>query len=106
LLRLHIISANMVRRAQTISQAVFLADEKIAETLATGFPEEGNHSGTVEKNGLTLNWQTEVTNLRSVQLDTRDIAGLRRVLVDVSWGQGISRKHLKMSTYIADRKLP
>ena len=106
LLRLSMISARMVENAQTISQAVFLADEKIAETLAIGFPEEGTRSGTVEKNGLRLNWETKVVNLESIQLDAGDVAGLRKVLVDVSWKQGVSPKHLRMSTYVADRELP
>jgi type II secretion system protein I len=106
LLRLHITSVNMVQRAQAISQAVFLADEKIAEMLATGFPGEGTDSGTVEKDGLALSWRTEVADLPSAQLDAQDVSGLRKVVVDVSWKQGVGRKHMQMSTYVADRKLP
>ena len=106
LLRLHIISVSMVDKAQITSQAVFLANEKIAETLAVGYPEEGTSSGTVDKNNLTLNWQTEVTDLQLPQLGEVNIAGLRKILVDVSWKQGSSRKQLQMSTYVADRKLP
>ena len=60
LLRLHLISAHMVDKAQIMTQAVFLADEKIAETLAAEFPKEGIRSGAVEKNGLKLNWKTRV----------------------------------------------
>lgn len=106
LIRLHIISVSMTDTAQITSQAVFLGNEKIAETLAAGFPEEGTNSGTVQKNALALHWQTEVTNLLPLRLDGMDIAGLRKILVDVSWKQGIRRKHLQMSTYVADRKLP
>jgi len=106
LIRLHIISISMADAAEITSQAIFLADEKIAETLALGYPEEGTNSGTVEKNALCLNWQTEVTDLRLPQLDGADITGLRKISVDVSWKQGVSRKHLQMSTYVADRKLP
>jgi len=106
LLRLHIISVSMVNKAHITSQAVFLANEKIAETLAAGYPEEGTNFGTVDKNNLTLNWQTEVTDLQLPQLDGVNIAGLRKILVDVSWKQGSSRKQLQMSTYVADRKLP
>jgi len=105
LLRLHLISISMVEAAEITSQAVFLADEKIAETLTVGYPKEGKNSGTVEKNGLALNWQTEVTDLQLPQLQEADITGLRRVLVDVGWKQGAGRKHLQMSTYVADRKL-
>ena len=106
LLRLHIISISMVDKAQITTQAVLLANEKIAETVAAGYPEEGTNSGTMEQNGLTLNWQTEVTDLRLPQLDKVHITGLRKILVDITWKQGVSRKQLQTSTYVADRKLP
>ena len=106
LIRLHIISISMTDTAEITSQAVFLANEKIAETLALGYPEEGTNSGTVQKKALCLHWRTEVTDLQPPQLGELDIAGLRRIFVDVSWKQGIRRKHLQMSTYVADRKLP
>ena len=106
LLRLHIISISMTDTAEITSQAVFLANEKIAETLALGYPEEGTNTGSVEKKALYLHWRTEVTDLQPSQLGELDIDGLRRIFVDVSWKQGIRRKHLQMSTYVADRKLP
>lgn len=106
LLRLHVISVHMAENAQTISQAVFLADKKIAETLAISSPEEGIRSGTVEKNGLRLNWETRVESLQSTQWEGGDVAGLHKVLVDVSWKQGENPRHLRMLTYIADRELP
>ena len=105
LLRLHLISIRMTETAEITSQAVFLANEKIAEILAAGYPKEGTNSGTVQKNGLALHWQSEITDLQSPQLDEVDITGLRRVLVDVGWKQGTGRKQLQMSTYVADRKL-
>jgi len=106
LIRLHLISIRMIETAEITSQAVLLANEKIAETLALGYPEEGTNSGSVENNALCFNWRTEVTNIEPYHLGELDIAGLRRVLVDVSWEQGIRPKHIQMSTYIADRKLP
>ena len=106
LLRLHVVSVSMIDRAQITSQAVFLANEKIAETLAADYPEEGINFGTVYKNNLTLNWQTKVTDLQLPQSGGVKISGLRKVLVDVSWKQGSNHKQLQMSTYVADRKLP
>jgi type II secretion system protein I len=106
LIRLHLISINMTEAAEIKSQAVLLANEKIAETLALGYPEEGTKSGTVEMNALGLHWQTEVTDIKPHQLNELDIVGLRRILVDISWEQGIRLKHIQMSTYVADRKLP
>ncbi len=105
LIRLHLISIRMAETAEVTSQAVLLAEEKIAETLALGYPEKGTKSGTVEKNALCLRWRTEVTELRSPRLVEADIAGLRKICVDVGWEQGTGYKNLQMSTYVADRRL-
>jgi type II secretion system protein I len=106
LIRLHIISINMTDTAEATSQAMFLAEEKIEEMLAHGYPKKGTSSGTVEKKGLAFSWQTMVTELRPPQLAKADVTGLREILVDVSWRQGTGRKRLQMSTYIADRQIP
>jgi prepilin-type N-terminal cleavage/methylation domain-containing protein len=106
LIRLHLISIRMTEAAEITSQAVLLANEKISETLAAGFPEEGTNTGSVENNALCLNWRTEVTNIEPYHLGELDVVGLRRILVDISWEQGLRRKHMQMSTYVADRKLP
>ena len=105
LLKLNLISIRMTEAAEVTSQAVFLANEKIEETLALGYPEIGTDAGTVEKDGLSLNWQTEVTDLQLPCLQGVDIAGLRKVLVNVNWKKAVGREHLRMSTYIADTKL-
>ncbi len=106
LIRLHLISIRMVETAEVTSQAVLLAEEKIAETLALGYPKEGAKSGTVEKNALCLRWRTEVTDLQSHRLAEANIIGLRKICVDVGWKQGAGYKNLQMSTYVADRRLP
>ncbi|NQT02965.1 MAG: prepilin-type N-terminal cleavage/methylation domain-containing protein [Planctomycetes bacterium] len=106
LIRLHLISISMAEAAEVTSQAVLLAEEKIAETLALGYPKEGTKSGTVEKNALCLRWRTEVADLQSPQLTEADITGLRRICVEVDWKQGAGSKSLQMSTYVADRRLP
>ena len=106
LIRLHILSIDMTDAARITSQAVLLAEEKIAESLACGYPEPASKSGTVKKKALSFNWQTEVTDLKLPQLGRANIGGLRKVSVDVSWKKGIGRKHLHMLTYVADRKLP
>ena len=106
LIRLHLISIRMTETAEITSKAVLLANEKIAEVLALGYPEKGTNSGSVEENALCLNWRTEVTDIEPSQLSETNTAGLRRIYVDISWEQGIRWKHLEMSTYVADRKLP
>ena len=106
LIRLNLISIRMTEAAEINSQAVLLANEKIAEALAHGYPEEGSKAGSVEKNALCLNWRTEVTNIDPPLPDGLDITGLRRIFVNISWEQGTRHKRVQMSTYVADRKIP
>ena len=105
LLRLHLISANMADKALITAEAVLLAQEKIAEVLAHGYPELKTESGVVENSRCPLYWQTQVNNLQLSQLNRGRASGLREILVDISWKQGIGHKHVQMSTFVADRKL-
>ena len=105
LIRLHLISINMAGVAEVTSQAVLLAEEKIAETLALGYPEEGIKSGQVEKNSQILHWRTEVADLQSSKLKEAEIAGLRKIYVEVGFKRGTGSKSLRISTYVADRRL-
>jgi len=105
LLRLHLTSITMADSAQATSKAVLLARGKIAETLALGYPEIGVDTGIVENDTLELRWRTEVSDFELPELVEAELAGLRRVSVDVAWNQGIGRKHLQMSTCVADGKL-
>jgi type II secretion system protein I len=103
LLKLHLVSLDIADRAQVMSQAVFLAEQKVAETLADGYPKPGTDSGTVQDSGVPLDWQVEVTDLRLPELRAASDKGLRKILVDVSWEQHLGRKHLQMTTYVARR---
>ena len=104
LLRLHLLTIRIADRAWLNSQAIFLAEQKIAETLALGYPKPGTSSGTITDNRVSLDWNVEVTDLRLPELGTAANAGLRRILVDVSWKQRLGRNHLQMTTYIAERE--
>ena len=95
----------MTDKAEANSQAVMVAQEKLAEILAVGYPKLGTNAGTVEENNRRLDWRTEVTDLQLPRWDAAGIAGLRRVLVEVAWKQSGGQERLEMSTYIADRKL-
>ena len=105
LIKLHLISIRMAGMAEITSQAVLLAEEKIAETLALGYPEKGIKSGRVEKNKQIMHWQTKVEDLYSSELNKAEIGGLRSISVEVDYKQGADIKSLQMSTYVADRRL-
>jgi general secretion pathway protein I len=107
LLRLHLLSMRASDRAQVLSQAVFLAQEKMAETLAGGYPPVGTQSGVVETDGPQLTWRTEVTEARPAQSHLSDLklGRLRRLSVDVAWPKGAGQDHIQMTTYVADRTI-
>jgi len=103
LLRLHVTGIKMAERIDMTTQAVFLAEEKMTETLASGYPQVGTCSGCVEKNARRLNWRTQVANTRPALPHNLRIEGLRELSVEVSWEQGGGLKTLKIATYIAER---
>jgi prepilin-type N-terminal cleavage/methylation domain-containing protein len=105
LLRLNIVSIRLTDSARIISQAAFVADRKIAETLALGYPDLGTSAGSLDENGLFFDWQTKVTDDTPPQLADVNVAAVRKISVEVACKQGLSRKKLQMSTYVADRNL-
>jgi type II secretion system protein I len=107
LLKLHLMSIKMLEKADATCQAVFLAEEKLAETLAQGFPKEGTASGELEKNGVLFSWRTEVAansvgGLDLPQLHKTKITGLKKILVGVSCKQSLGGGAVQMLTYVAD----
>ncbi|MBN1361750.1 MAG: type II secretion system protein [Sedimentisphaerales bacterium] len=104
LLRLHLSSMATADVAQAQTQAVFLAQEKLAELSAPDYPQRGTDSGVVERNGLRLAWTTEITDAHSRATGGWPLRGLRQVRCTVAWQQGASRKTVQMDTYIADSR--
>jgi type II secretion system protein I len=105
LIRLHMINLKMNDSAEITSQAAFLAQEKLAEISASPLPAQGSDRGTVERYALTFDWHTEVENLNSPQLDKEQVSGLKKISIDITWQLGAGKKHLRMSTLIADRNI-
>jgi prepilin-type N-terminal cleavage/methylation domain-containing protein len=105
LIKLHLVSIRMAGAAEVTSQAVLLAQEKIAEILAMGYPQEGIKTGRTERNNQIMSWRTEVKDLRSSKLRDAKITGLRSINVEVSFERGSDTKSIEMSTYVADRRL-
>ncbi len=104
LLRLQLISIKMADSTVASTQAAFLAQQKLDETIAQSFLGPGTTTGSVTLNNRELNWRRTVTNLRLPELDQNDFAPLRRVEIDVSWTPGSADKHLNLTTYVTDIK--
>ncbi|MBN1509971.1 MAG: prepilin-type N-terminal cleavage/methylation domain-containing protein [Sedimentisphaerales bacterium] len=104
LLRLHLLSMKTADAAQAMAQAVFLAQEQLAEASAAGCPRHGADSGSVEKNGLSFLWQTESADVGSQATGGLPVRGLRQIRCTVTWQQGADQKSLQMNTYVADTR--
>jgi type II secretion system protein I len=104
LLRLHLLSMRTADAAQAKTQAVFLAQAKLAEASAPDYPRQGTDSGVVEADGLKLNWTTEITDAGSRAASGLPLQGLRQVRSTVTWQNGADSKSVQMDTYVADTK--
>ncbi len=104
LLRLHLLSMRTVDAAQAETEAVFLAQAKLAEATAADDPTQAADSGVVERNGLSLTWKTEVTDAGVRAAGQLVLRGLHQVRSTVAWQQGADRKTVQMDTYVADSK--
>ena len=105
LLRLHLLSTATADAAETVTQAVFIAQEQMAETGAGRDPKEGAQSGTVERNGRNFTWRTEITGVGSHETANLKLTGLRQLRTVVTWDEGTGPKSIQMTTYIADSRI-
>jgi type II secretion system protein I len=103
LLRLHLLSVKTADQGQILTHAVLLAQEKMAEGVAGGYPQVGTRAGEVDSGGARLLWKTEVADARSSappQLDLK-LGGLRKLSVEVAWEKGSGEKQIRMTTLVA-----
>jgi type II secretion system protein I len=104
LLRLHVIGLNTAQAAATRTAAVFLAQEKNAEVSTAGFPQLETRSGAVERNGVSFEWTTTVTEARPQVAAGRTLSGLRQIRTSVSWPEGSGNKDIQMTTYAVESR--
>jgi len=105
LLRLHLLSMAAADAAQATTEAVFLAQEKMAEASARGYPEQGTDSGTTEQNGHRFAWRIEVTDTSVQNVRDLTLRGLRQIRTFVTWQHGAGQKNVQMTTYVADDRI-
>lgn len=116
LLRLQLVGMSTADKARGLTQAVLLAQGKMAEALGSSYPSVGTTSGTVETDGEQFSWQMEVTDTRLPRAVTADGATpsplpssgrqrLRKLAVEVTWQKGPGDKHVSLTTYLAENGL-
>jgi type II secretion system protein I len=104
LLRLHLSSLALVERSTATERAGALAENRLAETLAGGYPELGSDAGVEQAGPLTLQWRRNIVEYRP-PATASDKLPLRRVDVEVSWQEGRSPRSVRLSAAVTDRKL-
>ncbi len=105
LLRLHLLSTATADAAQATTEAVFVAQTQIAEALAREFPKQGTTSGTIERNGQTFTWTTEIRDVARPGGGTATARGLREVATTVAWNLSSDPKTVTMTTLVADPRI-
>jgi len=106
LLKLHLLSMATADAAQELSQAVFVAQEQLAEASAPDYPRRGTTSGTIERNGLQFIWRTEITDATGHDMRSLALRGLRQIQTTVTWEREGDRKSTQMTTYVANTGNP
>ncbi len=107
LLQLQLVSIRTADKAEVMTQALLLAQAKMAEALSSGYPQIGVSSDTVEAQGDQLTWRVEVTDA-SLPLSYRPPNGrdrARKLSVDVTWQKGPGEKHIGLTTYVAENTI-
>ncbi|MCL5279396.1 MAG: prepilin-type N-terminal cleavage/methylation domain-containing protein [Planctomycetes bacterium] len=107
LLQLQLVSIRAADKAEMMTQALFLAQAKMAEALSSGYPQVGVSSDIVEAQGDQLTWRVEVADA-SLPLSCQSPDGhdrARKLSVDVTWQKGPGEKHIGLTTYVAENTI-
>jgi len=106
LLELHLTAVKLADTARTTALAVLVAQEKVAETTAGGWPPVGAKSGIAEMDGSQFTWRTDVTHADSLASCGLTRGALRQVCANVTWRDGTRPRTVQMTTYVADQRIP
>ena len=105
LLELQLYSMRAADRAARQSQAVLLANQKMAETLASTAVAPGTNQGVTDEDTPDgpLSWQVTVADLSSAEILGASTTGLCSVTVDVTWPEGDVERKVELVNYVAAR---
>lgn len=104
LLQLQVASIKLSDRASRQTRAALLAQARLAEATAEGFPEIGGSAGGFAgEENAGFRWETMVEEARDPALEDAGVRGLRRLAVTVRWNDGESERQVELTTLLADR---
>ncbi len=106
LLRLQLISIRTTEQTNLHTQAVLLAQQKLAELMVTEYPPLGTESGTLSHDGMIFHWQRDVRPFAPTGYRQNETSSLREVCASVRWHNGRQDEHYRLATLVAQRELP
>ena len=103
LLELQLYSMRAADRAARQSQALLLADQKMAEALASTAIAPGANQGVTDEDTPDgpLSWRVVVADLSNAQILGASTIGLCSVTVDVTWPEGDIERKVELVNYVA-----
>ncbi len=106
LLRLQLGTIGLCDRAEAILQASQLAQSKLSEIQAQGYPALGTSTGVDKARGRPLTWRVTVSPGPRQAGTTVPGLGLRTIAVQVVWPRGPGVDSLDMERTVSSRVLP
>jgi len=105
LLELQLSSMRAADRAARQSQAMLLAEQKMAEALAPASIAPGANQGVTDEDtpGGPLDWSVTVADLSSTDILGASTTGLCSVTVDVTWPEGDLERKVQLVNYVAQK---
>jgi len=103
LLRLQIIGAQTASHASRLWGASLLAQEKMAEALASERMDDGARQGSTGEDPVYA-WKVVIDSARDPALAAVGAASRKSVLVTVSWPDGRSERSLSLVTYVSPKR--
>jgi general secretion pathway protein I len=102
LIQLHVASIRSIEVSSRMAAATVLANTLLAEILMKDVPEVGESSGRVEDagTGRAFQWRSVVADADWAELQGADLAGLRRVHVEVVWQDGGTDATVSLDTVV------
>jgi type II secretion system protein I len=104
LLGLLLASIKTTSQSELTTQATLLAEEKIAQTLASRPIKPGVTQGDEQINQQQFHWQCQIDNYQLPETNPNDTDKLHRIEAKVAWQQAGHTKNICLTTYKAMEK--
>jgi prepilin-type N-terminal cleavage/methylation domain-containing protein len=101
---LHLLTTSilMTDSAWNLSQATLIGNSKLVEVISQNDLSIGLKKGSVEikEKEIIFDWQSEVDEVYIKELEDANLDDLHKVVVTVTWQEGLNPKQIYLTTYV------